>query len=80
VDRAAAGEGADVAPRVVPDPSTGVERWRIGDAWSAGVGTQSQIGWREMPSSLPPTWEGIPPETYDRERRLGWMDKHGIDV
>jgi uncharacterized protein len=71
---------ADVAPRVVPDPSTGVERWRIGDAWCAGVGTQSQIGWREMPPSFPPTWQDVPPETYDRERRLGWMDEHGIDV
>jgi uncharacterized protein len=71
---------ADVAPRVVADPSTGVERWRIGDAWCAGVGMQSQIGWRETPPSFPPTWKEVPPNTYEHEGRLAWMDEHGIDA
>lgn len=68
------------APRVERDPHTGVERWRIGDAWCAGVGTQSQTGWRELPPSFPPTWDDIEPVCYDVDQRLKWMGEHGIDV
>jgi uncharacterized protein len=71
---------AGAAPRVAPDPSTGVERWRIGDTWCAGVGMQSQIGWRETPPSFPPTWKEVPRNTYEAEGRLAWMDEHGIDA
>jgi predicted TIM-barrel fold metal-dependent hydrolase len=68
----------DHAPRVLVDPETGIERWRIGDTWCAGVGTQSQSGWRELPPSFPPTWSDIEPACYDLSQRLVWMDEHGV--
>lgn len=71
---------AHLGPRVVPEAATGIDRWCIGDTLCAGVGTQSQTGWREMPPSFPPTWEDIDPACYDVDRRLAWMDEHGIDA
>ena len=67
------GRWGDAVTHVAVDPSTGVERWRIGGAWCAGVGTQSQSGWGELPPSFPPTWADIDPACYDRAQRLdGW--------
>jgi predicted TIM-barrel fold metal-dependent hydrolase len=71
---------ASVAPRVVADEATGIDRWVIGEMPCAGVGTQSQTGWSEMPPSFPPTWEQINPACYDLGERLAWMDTHGVDA
>jgi uncharacterized protein len=65
-------------PRVEVDPGSGIERWRIGDAWCSGVGTQSQAGWSEYPPSFPPTWEEIAPSCYSAADRLRWMDEYEI--
>ena len=70
----------DKGPRVEVEPSTGLARWRIGDHWCAGVGTQSQAGWSEFPPSFPPTWDQIDPACYAVESRLAWMDQFGIDA
>jgi len=70
----------DDVPHVEVDPSTGIERWRIGGTWCAGVGTQSQSGWEALPPSFPPTWGDIDPACYDLAQRLRWMDQHGVDA
>jgi predicted TIM-barrel fold metal-dependent hydrolase len=67
-------------PRVQVESASGIERWRIGDAWCSGVGTQSQAGWAEYPPSFPPTWSDINPWCYSADARLSWMDEHGIQA
>lgn len=71
---------AEDCPRVELDPATGIERWRIGDTWCSGVGTQSQAGWSEFPPSFPPSWDLIDPSCFSLDARLAWMDAHGVQT
>lgn len=68
----------DRAPRVEVDESTGLHRWVLDGRWLSPVGLQSHAGWKEYAPSVPPSFEEIEAACYDPDRRVDWMDQHGI--
>ncbi len=69
----------DRAPRIVRDPETGVETWRIGDSSAfIPVGFTAVAGWPEPFPAAPKNMDEVPKAAYDASARLEYMDRVGI--
>jgi len=69
----------DRAPRMVRDPATGWDVWKIGDGSSpVTVGHTAVAGWKEPFPSAPRTFEETPLAAHDAKARLAYMDSVGI--
>ena len=68
----------DAIPRVVPDPVTGLPRWKVADVLLTGVATHSAAGWGDWYPSRPPTFEEADPGSWDPKERLKRMDEYGV--
>jgi predicted TIM-barrel fold metal-dependent hydrolase len=69
----------DSAPRIVRDPETGVETWRIGDSQGfLPVGFTAVAGWPEPFPAAPKNMDEVPKAAYDATARLEYMDRVGI--
>ena len=67
------------APRMVRDPSTGWDIWKIGDGSSpVTVGHTAVAGWKEPFPSAPRTFAETPLAAHDAKARLAYMDSVGI--
>lgn len=69
----------DQAPRLVRDPETGIETWRVGDSEGfLPVGFTAMAGWPEPFPSSPRNMDEVPKAAYDANARLEYMDRVGI--
>jgi hypothetical protein len=67
------------APRMVRDPKTGWDVWKIGDGTApVTVGHTAVAGWKEPFPAAPRTFEETPPASHDAKARLAYMDSVGI--
>ena len=67
------------APRMVRDPNTGWDVWKIGDGSSpVTVGHTAVAGWKEPFPAAPRTFEETPLAAHDAKARLAYMDTVGI--
>jgi predicted TIM-barrel fold metal-dependent hydrolase len=69
----------DVAPRIVRDPETQIETWKIGDGEGLlPVGHSAVAGWPEPFPAAPRNMDEVAKATYDASARLEYMDRVGI--
>jgi predicted TIM-barrel fold metal-dependent hydrolase len=69
----------DRAPRMVRDPKTGWDVWKIGDGTApVTVGHTAVAGWKEPFPAAPRTYSETPPASHDAKARLEYMDSVGI--
>jgi predicted TIM-barrel fold metal-dependent hydrolase len=69
----------DAAPRIVRDPETGIDTWRIGDSEGLlPVGFTAVAGWPEPFPAAPKNMDEVPKAAYDASARLEYMDRVGI--
>ncbi|MFP6623467.1 MAG: amidohydrolase family protein [Myxococcota bacterium] len=69
----------DQAPRIVRDPETSVETWRIGDTQGfLPVGFTAVAGWPEPFPEAPRNMDEVPKAAYDASARIEYMDRVGI--
>lgn len=68
----------DDAPRVVPDPDTGLPRWQVGKHMLVFATKANHAGWKDFHPGFPPTYEDADPGGWDPNVRLGYMDRMGI--
>jgi len=67
------------APRIVRDPKTGWDVWKIGDGTApVTVGHTAVAGWKAPFPAAPKTFEETPPASHDAKARLDYMDSVGI--
>jgi hypothetical protein len=68
----------DDVPHLVEDPETGFDVWYIGGRAICRAGPFASAGWEEFAPSRPKRMADVDPGAWQPQRRLGWMDKHGI--
>ncbi len=69
----------DQAPRIVRDPETSIETWRIGDTQGfLPVGFTAVAGWPEPFPEAPRNMDEVPKAAYDASARIEYMDRVGI--
>jgi predicted TIM-barrel fold metal-dependent hydrolase len=69
----------DRGPRIVRDPKTGVETWRIGASQTfLPVGFTAVAGWKDPFPAAPRNMEEVPKAAWDAHARLAYMDRVGI--
>lgn len=71
-------KNAEYVPRVVPDPTSGRPRWRLGDHLSFYVTELNHAGWREFYPSAPPDYADADPGGWDPTARVKKLDENGI--
>src|SRR5262245_26361032 len=69
---------SDVAPRVVPDPTTGRPRWRVGDHLLFYATQLNHAGWKEFYPGSPYSYDDADAAGWDPVARLARMDEMGI--
>jgi uncharacterized protein len=67
------------APRQEVHPD-GVAYWHIGEKGLHPIGLFNQGPWHEFPPAHPKTFDDVDPACYELDKRLAWMDTHGVDV
>ncbi len=70
---------ADRAPRIVRDPESGVDLWKVGEGEAfLPVGFTAVAGWPEPFPAAPRNMDEVPKAAWDSVARLEYMDRVGI--